>query len=137
MPSELKLTPASETSIQLRHDDWGPWRLDPEVRVLYPVWPYRYEVDLDDCTTSAEVLDWIIQVAEKGWASAEHGGNDPDHNPDGWTDDAVLAGLVRALDDVLHPQAFLCSSGKSKRLGRRRIAELVAQAARVERARGR
>ncbi len=57
MPRELKLTPASEISLQPRHGDWGPWRLDPEVRVLYPVWPYRYEVDLDRCTTSAEMLD--------------------------------------------------------------------------------
>lgn len=105
--------------------------------MLYSVWPYRYEVDLYRCTSSAEVLDWIIQIAGKEWASAEHGGDDSEHNPDGWTDDAILAGLVRALDDVLHPQAHLCSFGTSKRLGRRRIVELVAQAARVERGRGR
>jgi hypothetical protein len=137
MPCELKLTPASQTSLHLRHGDWAPWRLDPEVRVLYPVWPYRYEVDLDRCTSSAEMLDWIIQIAEKEWASSEHGGDDPAHNPDGWTDDAILAGLVRALDDVLHPQAYLCSCGTSKRLSRRSIAALVRSAARIERRRGR
>jgi hypothetical protein len=137
MARELKLTPASKVETRLWHGDWGPWRLDPETRVLYPVWPYRYEVDLDACTTSAEVLDWIIQVAQKGWASAEHGGNGPEHNPDGWTDDAILAGLVRALDDVLHPQANLCSFGASKRLSRRRIVALVDLAADHERAPGR
>jgi hypothetical protein len=112
-----------------RRHEWGPWRLDPTTRVLYPVWPYRYEVDLDTCTTSAEVLDWILQIAGKAWASPEHGGLDPTHNPDGWTEDQIIAGLVRALDDVLHPQAHLCSSGQSKRLGKRRIAELVRKAA--------
>jgi hypothetical protein len=90
----------------------GPWRLDPAARVLYPVEPYRYEIDLDTCTSSAEVLDWISQVAGKTWA-----------------DDTTVAGLIRALDDVLVPQAHLCSSGRAKRLSRRRIAELVGQAA--------
>src|SRR5688572_29071962 len=97
---------------QLLADDhapkWGPWRLDPEARVLYPDEPCQYEIDLDTCTTSAEVLDWICQVIGKSWA-----------------DDATVAGLVRALDDVLTPQAHLCSSGRSKRLSRRSIAVLV------------
>jgi hypothetical protein len=93
-------------------DDWGPWRLNPEARVLHTVEPYRYEIDLDTCTTSAEVLDWICQAAGKTWA-----------------DDATVAGLIRALDDVLKPQAHLCSSGRSKRLSRRCITALVREAA--------
>ena len=41
-----------------------------------------YEIDLDTCTTSPEVLDWIMQVDGKVWATP-----------------TVLAGLVRALND--------------------------------------
>ena len=31
-------------------------------------------------------------------------------------DDACLAGLVRAIDDLLQPQAYLCSMGADRRL---------------------
>ena len=51
-------------------------------------------VDLDRCTTSAEVLDWILQIRHKTW-----------------TTDQDVADLVHALDDVLRPQAKLCSWG--------------------------
>lgn len=33
-----------------------------------------------------------------------------------WADDACLAGLVRAIDDLLQPQAYLCSMGADRRL---------------------
>lgn len=103
--------------------EWGPWRLYPPTLVLVLVatgqrrdgsrFDYeRYEVDLERCLTSAEVLDWICQVAGKTYA-----------------DDVLLAGLVRALDDVLAPQAHLCSCGTSKKLTRRTVARRVAQAA--------
>jgi hypothetical protein len=45
------------------------------------------------------VLDTTMQVAGKGWVT-----------------NACLAGLVRALDDILHPQSTLCSCGTNKRL---------------------
>ncbi|SFQ26564.1 hypothetical protein [Amycolatopsis rubida] len=96
--------------------DWGPWRLDPETLVLFcedDAHPSGYEVDLELCLTSAQVLDWIMQVEMKTWA-----------------DDAVVAGLVRALNDVLRPQATLCSSGISKTLTKTRIAGLVQLATR-------
>lgn len=97
----VRITPASEITASPRRRDWGPWKLGPETLVIY-VTPYqnataRYEVGLDECTTSAQVLDWICQVAGKTWA-----------------DTPTVAGLVRALDDVLHPQANLCSSGEHK-----------------------
>lgn len=53
-----------------------------------------YEIDLDRCSTSAQVLDWIAQVEGKMWAT-----------------DRILAGLVRALDLVLSLQPTLCSFG--------------------------
>ena len=78
-----------------RAASWAPWQLDAKDRSLCE--PDGYYVDLEDCTTSAHLLDWIFQVARKSWA-----------------DDRAIAGLVRALDDVLHPQAHLCSSGVSR-----------------------
>ena len=65
---------------------WGRWRLNPDVLTL-DLDDNRYEVDLEQCLTSAQVLDWTCQVAGKTWA-----------------DDQTLAGLVRAIDDILHPQ---------------------------------
>lgn len=91
--------------------DWGPWRLDTETWVLYPVAPYRYEVDLEQCLTTAKVLDYIIHISQKTWA-----------------DDATIAGLIRALGDVLKPQANLCPGGTPKHLTDTRIRELARQA---------
>lgn len=81
-------------------DSWGGWQLNSRTYVLVTRSPgYAYELDLELCLTSAQTLDWICQVAGKTWAT-----------------DAVLAGLIRALDDVLQPQGTLCSSGRAKRL---------------------
>jgi hypothetical protein len=100
--------------------DWGPWRLDLDARELYTDPDshvgYAYPVDLDRCTTSAEVLDWVCQIADKGWGT-------PQQNA------ATVAGLVQALVDVLHPQANLCSWGRSKRLTLVAVRRLVAEAA--------
>ncbi len=93
--------------------DWGPWRIDTRSWVLYPVRPYRYEVDLEECLTSAQVLDHVAQIASKTWA-----------------DDATVAGLIRALDDVLHPQATLCSGGAAREITAQKARQMAAQAAR-------
>lgn len=86
--------------------EWGPWRLDPDTYTLWE--PGSYYVELLECTTSARTLDRIIQIAGKNWADAE-----------------CLAGLIRALADVLDPQANLCSSGTSRRVTKARIRALV------------
>jgi hypothetical protein len=56
-----------------------------------------YEIDLEECTTSAGVLDWIFQIESKTWASEED-----------------LGYLVRALNVLLAPQDTLCSGGHEK-----------------------
>jgi hypothetical protein len=69
---------------------WLPWTLD------LPTFSLElddYQVPLDEMVDSAHVLDWIFQIAQKGWATTE-----------------VLAGLVRAIDDLHHPQANICSN---------------------------
>lgn len=98
------------------HPAWGPWRLATDTLCLVAIDPRhggeRYEIDLERSITSAETLDWICQVAGKGWA-----------------DDETLAGLVRAVNDVLRPQASLCSNGMSKEITSAEVAQLVAKAA--------
>ncbi len=77
------------------------WVFEPRNLVLYLGDPatgaWCYYVDLERCTTSAEVCDWIFQIAKKLWAS-----------------DDVLAELIHALDDVLVPQGTLCSCGTER-----------------------
>lgn len=75
----------------------GRWRYEPDALVLALYDDrerYIYEVDLERCTTSAEVLDWIMHVAGKHWSTPE-----------------VVAGLIHALNQVLRPKANLCAQG--------------------------
>lgn len=84
---------------------WGGWTLDRERLVLeYD----QYEVDLEHSLTGAQVCDWIFQVAHKSWATPE-----------------VTAGLVKAFDDLLQPQANLCSGGVNKEISNTQVKELV------------
>jgi hypothetical protein len=90
---------------------WGPWRLCPKTNALVLTDKGGYEayyVDLNDCLNSAEMLDWIYQVAGKSYAS-----------------DEVIAGLIRALNDVMMPQASLCSFGQSLEITHQDVALLV------------
>lgn len=80
--------------------EWNGWRYEPDTLIVAfydQRGVFRYEVDLERCRTSAAMLDWIMQVARKGWAT-----------------DAVLAGLVRAFNRLLRPQRYLCSYGKER-----------------------
>jgi hypothetical protein len=53
-----------------------------------------YEVDLEEMTTSAATLDWIMQIAEKTWATPSH-----------------IAEFIEIVREVIDPQATLCSHG--------------------------
>jgi hypothetical protein len=61
---------------------------------------YGYEVDLDRCRSSAEILDWIAQLEQKTWCDATCVGN-----------------LVRALNRILRLQGNFCGGGVER--GRR------------------
>ena len=75
---------------------WGGWYLDKEtVALVYE--EMDYDVRLSECNSSAQILDWIIQIAEKTWAT-----ND------------VIGELVRALDDILGIQGNFCGGGQSR-----------------------
>jgi hypothetical protein len=77
---------------------WGNWSLQTDNWTL----TYQndeYAVDLENCNTPAEVLDWIFQVEGKAWATAQ-----------------VLSDLLHAVSDIFDPQANLCSGGSSRRI---------------------
>ena len=59
---------------------------------------YHYEVDLEEMESSAAVLDWIVQVSNKTWATP-----------------VVVGELVRSIDRVLDLQANYCSQGIERR----------------------
>lgn len=93
------------------YTDWGGWTLDPD----YPSMDLgkdgnRYWVDFRRCCSSAGVLDVVCQIAGKVWAS-----------------DAILAGLVRAFDAVLHPQRNLCSWGQPFTMTETQLQEQIAE----------
>jgi hypothetical protein len=94
------------------NERWAPWVLDTQDYALVRMGEREvadYPVDLLTCVNSAEVLDWIFQI-EGRW------------------DGEVTPAFIRAIDDILHPQANLCSMGQPKTLTPKAIKQLVAEA---------
>jgi hypothetical protein len=75
--------------------NYGPWTYDPKSLVLRHE-THKYEIDIEEWKTSAEVLDWIFQIFGKKWG-----------------DDAII-GLLQAIRDKIKPQQNLCSHGREK-----------------------
>src|ERR1700691_1366124 len=73
---------------------WGKWKLDRVRRAIYYDGPQDYWFPLAQTNNSAEVLDWIVQLHEKSWATPEDIGN-----------------LVAALDDIFDLQNNICGCG--------------------------
>jgi hypothetical protein len=73
---------------------WNGWWLDG-LRLRYHPHSYgksgTYTLNLERVTDVAALMDLIFQTAGREWA-----------------DDRALAGLVRALDQLLRPRATLC-----------------------------
>jgi len=100
---------------------FGDWIYDPSNLTLRyrEKTPDAYEIDLEICTTSAEVLDWIFQVRSK-----MHVGP------------IEISDLLRALKAIIDPQATLCSWGKERGpilVNREGIAKRLRQFAEVHR----
>ncbi len=86
---------------------WGAWTFRPPTFELAIKRNQRqYEVDLDECKTAADVLDWIMQVRGKTGI-----------------DDKDLADLIHALDDILSIQANLCPGGENRTVDPRTLAK--------------
>ena len=103
---------SAEELAELIHDretrtEWGAWRYRADNLTLElsdDAGRYLYYLDLEHFKTSAEMLDMIFQVAGKTWAT-----------------DKIIADMIHALDDLLAPQANLCSSGMNKRIKPQKI----------------
>jgi hypothetical protein len=88
---------------------WGQWVLIKKVRVLHHR-RFHYEVYLDECQNSAQILDWVAQISRKG--------DDVFPKED-------IGDLVRALDDILDLQGCICSCGHDKSISLEQIKEKV------------
>jgi hypothetical protein len=111
MTEELVCVRASDIEMRARQHDWNGWKLRGTV-LWYPAYPNGsiYGFDLMRFVSSAKVLDIIMQVGGKAWAT-----------------DQCLAGLVHALDEILYPQSNLCSGGTDKRLTPAKIKDMCRQ----------
>ncbi len=77
---------------------WGDWTLNADNLTLTHKDPVL-EINLEEISDSATLLDWIMQVQDKTWATV-----------------MTVGQLVRALSEIFNPQANLCSGGRNKRL---------------------
>jgi hypothetical protein len=81
--------------------DTGNWKYQPESLTLYNQ-EARYEIYLEEITTSAKALDWILQISSK------------------WKPEFDLAGFVEAFKEAVEhrfgnsAQGVFCPFGKSK-----------------------
>lgn len=87
----------------MKRGDWRKtWTYDPENLTLNIDSPGGvYDVDLEKCNDSAQILDWICQVSHKTWATREDIGH-----------------LVDALDELaggLGLQSKVCGGGTNKK----------------------
>ena len=91
----------------IEHPVWGKWTLNRDTFCLVyegdnADW---YEIDLDTFTDSAQILDWIFQVARKPWIPAQGIGD-----------------LLKAINQIFRPQKNYCSWGKDHKGDPRQIA---------------
>ena len=87
----------------LRH-----WRVNfSNLTIEHARGPEFYYVDLERCLSSAEVLDWIIQIERKRWGGG------------------VVEELVWLLNLLLDPQAHLCGFGAGSTIPQEEIRELI------------
>jgi hypothetical protein len=77
---------------------WGDWTLDAQVLALNLQGDkHSYQINLEDITDSAHMLDWIFQIQMKTWSTNE-----------------IIGELINAFQDIFRPQGSLCGSGHSK-----------------------
>ena len=81
---------------------WGNWKLDRARRAIYYDGSPEHWFPLTQMNNSTEVLDWVVQLHEKKWATPEDIGN-----------------LVAALDDIFDLQNNMCGCGIEHRFNAR------------------
>ena len=74
---------------------WGDWHLEASnLTLVLKSGNGSYEVDLEQITDSAQMLDWIFQLRTKPWVT-----ND------------TISDLVSAFQDLFSPQETICGGG--------------------------
>jgi hypothetical protein len=82
---------------------WGDWMFESKnLTLVHAV--EKYEINLEEIHSSAAILDWIFQILGKQWADAR-----------------TIYDLLRAIDDILSPQANYCSFGQDVRVDSSKI----------------
>jgi len=81
-----------------KNNTYGLWKLDTDRLVLdYSVKGRQiYEIDLERCNNAAQILDWIVQLSHKTWATPQ-----------------VIYDFISALDRILgyRLQGRVCPGG--------------------------
>jgi hypothetical protein len=95
--SDIAVEAAKLHREKVKTPTWGEWILNKDTMALVHA-PTDYYVDLEEITSSAQILDWIFQIRQKQWANPK-----------------VMADLLEAFKTILDPQANYCSMGKDRR----------------------
>lgn len=96
MSYQKRTTPTepSKSATLRQRARWGDWRYNPNSFTLTYL-PHGYEVNLEECTDSAHVLDWIAQIASKTWGTK------------------AVGSFVLALNELLYLQHNVCGFGQN------------------------
>jgi len=84
--------------------NWGKWSYDP--KTFYLTHNDWYPVDLTTKNTNADLLNLIFQINTK--------------NSSNW-DSNCVRDLVKAINDILYPQANCCSGGENKKFNAKKL----------------
>lgn len=105
---------------KIKKAQWGNWRFSRRDNLLiirksrtsggreHDLYEIAYEIALERCNSSAEILDWLGQLDGKNWTTAEDMGY-----------------LVEALDDLLSFQSNFCSMGEEQSDGKPNYAKRI------------
>ena len=110
-----RVTASRRAHVRALLDGVRAWKLDPR-RYTLTHRAHDYPVQIDQITTSAQMLDLIFQIHTKAWDTERH----------------YEVELLEDLQLIFVPQGSLCSFGASKELSpamiRARVDHLVAEA---------
>jgi hypothetical protein len=94
------------------------WSLNNKIKTEWGFWEYTergyldyknfYTIDLKTKNTNSKLLDLIFQINTK--------------DNQNW-DEHCVSDLIKALNDILYPQANCCSSGENKKFSAKELCE--------------
>jgi hypothetical protein len=96
----LKIHRLADIPVPSKTGPWGGWTLYGDNNSLHLLVDGNeiYGIHLDEIHDAPSMLDWVMQVSHKRWAT-----------------DKILADLVHALDQLFDPQKNFCPLGRASR----------------------